>query len=658
MSFSRRLQPRLLTRILVPAAVLSLTVALTAIPANAVFVPPPTTATIVSANPVDYTPHAQNGSIRAFAQIGNTIYAGGSFTGIKAATPGASWGPASYLVAYDATTGALQTGFTPTFDNAVQTLAVSPDGKLIVGGNFTKVNGVARLSLVEIDPSTGETITGWIGRADGGVVRRAIVHGNFLYIAGAFHTVNGTVHSLLARLNATTGAIDGSFQVDASGARPYPDSSELVWALAVSPDGNTVVATGNFTVVNGQDRNQVVVIDTTGLPTVADWSTDRYVAACASNSFPFYARDVDFSDDGSYFVIAADGGSGDAYCDAIARFETADRGTPKATWVDYTGRDSVTSIEAADGIVYTSGHFRWLNNANGNDSQGPGGIDRYGVGALDASNGIPLNWNPSRSPGNQLPPDGTGWGPVVWEMWKGGNGLYVGQDSDGLGNEYHGRQALFPTAGGRSIAVQAAPTASSGYLYRGNGTADLTKTEFGPGGLGAATTSKQDNMVGAKSVFSVSNKVYWAKSDSSVPSGSVLNISTFTNGVASVPWVATGFNKWFNSAAMTGSFYLHGRMYFTIASSNNLYYRYLSTDSSIVGCTPMTLNTTGIDWRTVRGMTWVDGKLVYGSTDGGLRTVAFDPAAAMAVDATAATVLAPPSSPPVWNRSTLFFATS
>ena len=655
MSLSRRLRPRLLTRILVPAAVLGLTVALTAVPATAVYVPPPAAATIVSANPVDHTPHVQNGSVRAFAQIGNTVYAGGSFTGIK--QPGATaWTAVSHLVAYDATTGALRTGFKPVFDNAVQTLAVSPDGKLIVGGNFGTVNGVARKNLVALDPATGATITSWVGRADGGVVRRALVYGNHLYISGAFHFVNGTQHGLLARLNASTGAIDGTFQINASGARPYPNSAELVWAIALSPDGGTLMATGNFTVVNGQSRNQVVMVNTTGTPAVADWHTDRYVAACYSDSFSWYARDVDFSDDGRYFVIAADGGRGDAYCDAIARFETADRGAVEATWVDYTGADSVTAIEASDGVVYTGGHFRWLNNANGNDAKGPGGVERYGFGALDANNGLPLAWNPTRSPGGNLPAGGTNWGPIVWEMWKGGTGVHVGYDSDGLGNEYHGRQGLFPTAGGRTIAVQDAPTAAAGYLYRGDGTTTLAKTAIGPGGLGAATTSTQSNLAGAKSAFALSNKLYWVKEDSS-PAGA-LNVSMFTGGTAGAPWLSSGFNSWFNGSQMTGAFFLNGRMYYTIASSDRLYYRYLTPDGSVIGCTAFTLPTTGVDWRTVRGLTWVAGRMVYGSTDGALRSVAFDPAAATAVDATAATVLAPPSDPPVWNSSTLFFATS
>jgi hypothetical protein len=650
-------------RLLVPAAALSLMIGLTAVPAAAVYVPPQAAATLVSANPVDYTPQAQNGSVRAFAQIGSTIYAGGSFTGIKAAGA-SSWTPASYLVAYDASTGALKPAFAPVFDNAVQALAVSPDGKLIVGGNFGTVNGVARKNLVEIDPASGATIASWAGKGDGGVVRRTVVQGNNLYLAGAFHYINGTAHGLLARLNATTGAIDSTFKIDASGARPYANSTELVWALAVSPNGKTVVATGNFTVVNGQSRNQVVLIDTSATPVVADWHTDKYVDGCISTTFPFYARDVDFSDDGSYFAVSADGGTpttGDritgAYCDAVARFETADRGAVTATWVDWTGRDSTTSLEAADGLIYVGGHFRWLSNSNGFDSKGAGGIDRYGFGALDATNGVPVAWNPGRSPGSNLPAGGVDWGPVVWELWKGSNGVYAGFDSDGAGNEYHGRQALFPTAGGRTIGVQEAPAASSGYLYLGAGDGKLTKVSFNGTAIGTPSVTTQAQFTAGKAAFSVGNKLYWAKVDSTASSGSLLDISNFSAGTVGAPWVGSGFNSWFPAASMTGAFFLRGRMYFTLSTGNALYYRYLTTDGYVIGCTAFTLPTAGLDWRTVRGMAWVNGKIVYGSADGTLRSVAFDPAAATAVNG-AGTTIAAGTAAATWSNPTLFFATS
>ncbi|MEU4217490.1 delta-60 repeat domain-containing protein [Actinoplanes sp. NPDC026623] len=638
---------------------MSLTVALTAVPASAVYVPPNDPATLVSANPADNTPHLQNGSMRAFAQIGNTVYAGGSFSGVKPAG-GTTWTPANNLIAYDAGTGALRTAFVPVLDGAVQTLAVSPDGKLIVGGSFGVVNGVARKNLVELDPATGDTVAGWAGRADGGVVRRAIVHDNQLYVAGAFHWINGTEHSLLARLNATTGAIDPSFQIDASGARPYPNSTELVWGLAVAPDGDTVVAVGNFTAVNGQAHNQVVMIETDGTPVVADWATDRYVASCYSSAFPFYARDVDFSDDSNYFVIIGDGGRGDGYCDATARWETGDRGSNvQATWVDYSGTDSVTSVEVADGVVYIGGHFRWQNNANGNDSQGAGGVSRYGIAALDQQNGVPLNWNPTRSPGSQLPAGGTDWGPIMWELWKGPTGLFAGFDADGLGNEYHGRQGFFPESGGRTLPIQDAPQAATGYLYLGAGNGQVTKVPFGATGLGTPTTVSQPQLTSARSAFVVANKLYWAKTDSTAPSGSVLNISMLSGaGVIGAPWVGSGYNSWFTAASMTGAFFLQGRMYFTVSNSNALYYRYLTADGYVVGCTQFTLPTSGIDWRTVRGMTWVSGKIVYGSTDGSLRTVGFDPAATTAVVGSNATVVAAPTPEATWSNQTLFFATS
>jgi hypothetical protein len=644
--------------LLVPLVVAGLVVASAAVPASAAFVPPVAKATLVSANPVDVTPHAQNGSFRAFAQIGTTIYAGGSFTSVKNATA-TSWLARGYLIAYDQATGAIRTGFAPVLDSAVQALAVSPDGRLIVGGNFGTVNGVARKNLVALDPATGATVAGFVGRGDGGLIRRTVVVGNHLYVAGAFHWINGTRHSLLARLNATTGAIDPTFQIDASVAR---QDSELVWSMAVSPDGRTLVAVGNFTVVNTLSRNQVVVVDLAGAaPRVAAWHTDRYVAPCYSTAFPFYARDVDFSDDGSYFVIAADGGRGDGYCDTITRWETADRGPDvTATWVDYTGADSVTSLEAADGVVYAAGHFRWLNNANGNDSAGDGAINRYGIGALDAGNGMPLAWNPTRSPGGNLPVGGVSWGPIVWEMWRGSTGLLVGQDSDGLGSEYHGRLAMLPLAGGRTIAVTDAPKLAAGWVYLGAGNGKLTRQSFNGTTLGAGAASAQPNLTAYGAAFLVGSKLYWAKTDPAAVRGSVLQASTFGAGKAGVPWLTSTSNAWYAPASMTGAFALGGRMYYTTASSNNLFYRYLGNDGSIVGCTQFVVPTVGFDWRVVRGLAWVNGRILYGATDGSLRSVAFDAAApgGAAVTVSTVKVVARPTATRTFTSRTLFFAPS
>jgi hypothetical protein len=269
-----------------------------------------------------------------------------------------------------------------------------------------------------------------------------------------------------------------------------------------------------------------------------------------------------------------------------------------------------------------------------------------------------MAWNPGRSPGTQLPAGGTDWGPIVWEVWKGPGGLFVGQDSDGVGNEYHGREAYFPTSGGRTVAAVDAPQAASGYLYLGAGNGKLTKVSYGAAGIGTPAVTTQTNLTSAKSTFLLSNKLYWAKTDSKATSGSLLEVSTFAAGTVGAPWLGSGFNAWYAAATMTGAFYLGGRMYYTDSSTNSLFYRYLEPDGSIVGCTQFTLPTSGIDWRTVRGMTWVAGKLVYGSTDGKLRTVAFNPAAATAVTGADTKIVASGTTAATWNNATLFFATS
>lgn len=653
--FSRRGRLALLT---VTSALLVATVG--AVPASAVVIPPPETFQLVSTNPADHTPHARNGEVRAFAEIGNVVYVGGTFTEVKAATD-TTWTARPYLFAYDRTTGAIVSSFTPQLDDVVNSLIVSPNGYLIVGGKFKNVNGVARRNLVALDPVTGQTVSSWVGRSDGGMIRDMALHGNWLYIAGAFNWINGTPHSGLARLNASTGDVDPSFAVNVAVGRH--GTSHYAWTIDISPDGRTLVVGGNFREVNGLPREQIALIDVSANPpTVINWSTQKFEPPCSYRTFTHYVQDVDFSDDGSYFVVGTNGGAGwpAAYCDALTRWETDARGSNlEATWVNFTGNDSITSVEACDGVIYLGGHFRWLNNPNASDAKGPGGIDRLGIGAVSASNGMPVSWNPRRS-GSNLPPGAASWGNAVSTLWRGSDGLYFGQDSDAMAGEYHGRLGMFPLAGGRTVTPRNAPTASSGYLYLSTGNGQLTKVAFDGTTLGATQVSSHPNFTNAGAVWRVgSDRIYWVRTKvSGYPNGR-LDASMF-NGRSAIgePWELSGYNSWFNANSLRGAFLLDGRLYYVRSSSNALHYRYFETDGNILGATEFTVSTQGVSWSSVRGMAWVAGKIVYGSTDGRLRSVPFDPRAnGVAVNGANAVVIPNPSGTTLnWSTPTMFFS--
>ena len=98
-----------------------------------------------------------------------------------------------------------------------------------------------------------------------------------------------------------------------------------VMELDVTPDGSRVVAIGNFKRADGLLRDQVVMLDTSGASAVVSptWATTRYSPYCAKNAFDSWVRDVSFSPDGSFFVIASSGGPfAGTLCDSAARFET------------------------------------------------------------------------------------------------------------------------------------------------------------------------------------------------------------------------------------------------------------------------------------------------------------------------------------------------
>src|SRR5829696_3902995 len=95
---------------------------------------------VVTDDPADWTPHVLDGRVNALLQIDDTVYAGGTFTQVSNADAPASI-TQPYLVAFDANTGVVDTGFAIELNGRVEALAASADGSaLFAGGDFTRVD--------------------------------------------------------------------------------------------------------------------------------------------------------------------------------------------------------------------------------------------------------------------------------------------------------------------------------------------------------------------------------------------------------------------------------------------------------------------------------------------------------------------------------------
>ncbi|GAB2596208.1 hypothetical protein Aab01nite_71400 [Paractinoplanes abujensis] len=388
-------------------------------------------STLVSTDPVDYTPHVMDGTVWSMAVIGDTVVVGGAFTKVTDSTRRTTFARKN-LFAFDLHDGAIRT-FAPQVDGAVYSLAAGPDGTVYAGGAFKTVNGAAQRGLTRLTLG-GQRISSFAARIGWGDVRALQARGSRLYAAGTFQTINGVNRAGLARVNAISGAVDTGF--DARLTAPGLARTR-VEHFDISPDGRRLVAVGALLRASGYDRTQIAMFDVAGPSAqLSSWYTDAYKPQCMKG-FDTYLRQVKFSPDGSYFVVAATGraSSPDRLCDSAARFEVAGSGRHNPTWVQRTGGDSLYALAVTGSAVYLGGHQRYFDNPYGSDAKGPGpgAVARPGIGAVSSSTGRALSWNPTRK---------RGVGVRVFIALP--EGLLVGSDTDELGREFHGRVGLFP----------------------------------------------------------------------------------------------------------------------------------------------------------------------------------------------------------------------
>jgi hypothetical protein len=382
---------------------------------------------VVSPNPSDLTPRVQDGAVYKMLQLGGIMFAGGQFGSVKPYNNSASVAR-NRLFGFNPLTGGL-TGFQATFNSEVWALAT--DGKsLWAGGYFNSVNGVARTGVVKLNPYTGAVDQAFNARLSSSVTELAIVKGRLI--------IGGTFGKKLVAVNPATGGDTGYINLAITG-RP---NSELagptkIFRFAANPAGTRLAVVGTFTSIGGQARQRAALINLgSSKATVSGWYSPLFDKACSSAQ-PTWTRDVDFSPDGTFFVIVTTGGGfpndRTRLCDSASRWNTSDARTTYPVWANYTGGDTLLSVQVTRAAVYVQGHQRWMNNPGGQDSAGPGAVSRPGIASLNPNQGLAYSWNPTKDRGIG-----------GYDLLLTTQGLWVASDTTHIGGEVHERLAFLP----------------------------------------------------------------------------------------------------------------------------------------------------------------------------------------------------------------------
>lgn len=333
-----------------------------------------------------------NGSVRegniqvqAFAQVGSTMYVGGNFTGVKQGEKGTEISSRG-LAAFDVATGDF-TGQTFDFNAQVKALLALPDGRLLVGGDFTRVNGEAHSGTVVINPSTGQIDPSWdlqvTNALRGGAVSvRALTYydGN-VYMGGAFTHLSGGGSSRVYARNA--GRVSLSGRPDRSW---NPEISGAVQAVGVSEANSAFYAGGHFTTAHGNQRAWYAAKFSTQPGAAVDTDFDFVPSSATAGK---YQQTIATAGNRVYV-----GGSEHS----LFGYDTATNQRVSGAMTFSNGGDLQATTVSAKGVIYGSCHCSdaayqdmYVWSMNGSWSR----VDEIKwVGAWDAATGESLKWTP------------------------------------------------------------------------------------------------------------------------------------------------------------------------------------------------------------------------------------------------------------------------
>jgi uncharacterized delta-60 repeat protein len=300
------------------------------------------------------------------------VLIGGNFTQLK---PNSAFVAANrnHLARLNAD-GSLDANLDPNASSRIQAMAVQADGKILFGGlTFTSVGGQTRNGVVRLN-TDGTLDAAFNPNANGRVLAIAVQPSDQkIIVAGSFTSIGGATYNYIARLN-TDGSVDSTFN---------PNPNNQVYALAIQPDGKILVG-GSFSFFTASDatttsRNNVARLNTDGtLDTNFDPGADSTVSALVLQS------DGKILIGGYFGNFYTNGGVIGTARSSLARLNTD--GTVDAGFTAHANSAVTAIVAQTDGKIVAGGLFTQVFASGATAATDRHGIARFNSdGTLDAT---------------------------------------------------------------------------------------------------------------------------------------------------------------------------------------------------------------------------------------------------------------------------------
>ena len=155
----------------------------------------------------------------------------------------------------DTTFNAGGTGVVETPTSWISAMAVMPDGKIIIGGQFSQYNGIASKNIARLNADGTLDTTFNVGSGiSSSIYTFCAQPDGKVIVSGDFSSYNGSAAYDFIRLN-TDGTIDATFT---------PDRVSGVGKIGLQSNGNIVIG-GGFTSISGVTRNDIAILNPNGV---------------------------------------------------------------------------------------------------------------------------------------------------------------------------------------------------------------------------------------------------------------------------------------------------------------------------------------------------------------------------------------------------------